>query len=207
MLAGGAARGRRALGLAAVSLTAVVVVACSGGSGTEVRGAGDEAPVDVGAAGTTATPLLDLALDLERQLAAAGPGADVAVAPLPVAVSLSQARSGAGGSTAEEIDRVLHTPVGADGADQLSRVTAGDDPARVAAGRELLDAVRAAMTEEERAIADLRGRGCTWAEVAERLGGTAEARRKQFDRTLDRVSATLGLDEGTTHDDDSGPDG
>ena len=91
--------------------------------------------------------------------------------------------------------------VEADGAEQLEQVTAGDDPARVAAGRELLAAVRAEMTDEERAIADLRGQGCTWAEVAERLGGTAEARRKQFDRTLDRVSARLGLDEESTHDD------
>ncbi len=119
MFVGGAVRGRRALGLAVVGLTSVVV-ACSGGSGTEVRGSGDEAPVDVSAAGKAAIPLLDLAVDLERQLAAASPGADVAVAPLPVATSLSQARSGAGGSTAEELDRVLHTPAGADGADQLA---------------------------------------------------------------------------------------
>src|SRR4051794_11389088 len=120
MLVGRAARGRRAVGLAVIGLASVVMVACSGESGTEVRGSGDEAPVDVAAAGNAATPLLDLAVDLERQLAAASPGADVAVAPLPVAMSLSQARSGAGASTAEELDRVLHTPVGTDGAGQLA---------------------------------------------------------------------------------------
>jgi RNA polymerase sigma-70 factor (ECF subfamily) len=90
----------------------------------------------------------------------------------------------------------------ADGGDQLERLTTGDDPARVAAGRELIGAVRAEMTDEECAITDLRGQGCTWAEVAERLGGTAEARRKQFDRTLSRVAARLGFDE----DDDDAPD-
>jgi RNA polymerase sigma-70 factor (ECF subfamily) len=93
--------------------------------------------------------------------------------------------------------------VEADGADQLERAAGGEDPARVAAGRELLDRVRAAMTDDERAIADLRGQWCTWHEVAERLGGTAEARRKQFDRALDRVSAELGLDEEFTYGGDA----
>jgi len=95
--------------------------------------------------------------------------------------------------------------VEADG-ERLEQLTAGTDPQRVAAGRELLDAVRGEMTAEERAIADLRGAGCTWAEVAEQLGGTAEARRKQFDRTLSRVSAHLGIDEDSTNADDH-PDG
>jgi RNA polymerase sigma-70 factor (ECF subfamily) len=90
--------------------------------------------------------------------------------------------------------------VEADGGERLDRVEAGADPGRVAAGRELLAAVRAELTAEERAIADLRGEGRTWAEVAERLGGTAEARRKQFDRTLTRVSARLGIDEGDPDD-------
>jgi RNA polymerase sigma-70 factor (ECF subfamily) len=91
-----------------------------------------------------------------------------------------------------------------DAADQLERLAAGDDPARIAAGRELLGAVQAEMDAEERAIAGLRGQGCTWTEVAERLGGTAEGRRKQFGRTLDRVTAKLGLDEESVHDDDTG---
>jgi RNA polymerase sigma-70 factor (ECF subfamily) len=90
--------------------------------------------------------------------------------------------------------------VEADGGERLDRLTAGTDPARVAAGRELLSAVRADFSDEERAIADLRCEGCTWAEVAERLGGTAEARRKQFDRTLARVSARLGIDEDDPDD-------
>jgi RNA polymerase sigma-70 factor (ECF subfamily) len=91
-----------------------------------------------------------------------------------------------------------------DAAERLERMTAGADPARVAAGRELLGAVQAEMDNEERAIAGLRAQGCTWNEVAERLGGTAEGRRKQFGRTLDRVTAKLGLDEESVHDDDTG---
>ena len=85
--------------------------------------------------------------------------------------------------------------VEADGADQLTRLTAATDPERVAAGRELLALVRAELTDEERAIADHRGDGRTWAEVADRMGGTADGRRKQFDRALDRVTARLGIDE------------
>jgi RNA polymerase sigma-70 factor (ECF subfamily) len=92
---------------------------------------------------------------------------------------------------------------GPDAAGQLERLTGGDDPVRVASGRELLGAVQAEMDDEERAIAGLRAQGCTWAEVAERLGGTAEGRRKQFGRTLDRVTAKLGLDEESVHDDDT----
>ena len=48
----------------------------------------------------------------------------------------------------------------------------------------------------ERRVADLRGQGRDWAAVAAELGGTAEARRKQLARALDRVAAELGLDDG-----------
>ena len=67
-------------------------------------------------------------------------------------------------------------------------------PSRIAAGRELLAAVHARLSPEERQLADLRGQGMEWAEIAERLGGTAGGRRKQFTRALDRVSQELGLD-------------
>ena len=112
-------RGRRALGLVAIGLS-LVVVACSSGAGTEVRGTGDEAPVDDASAERAAGPLLDLAVELEQQLAGASPGSDIAVAALPVAMSLSQARSGADGDTAADLDRVLHTPEGPDAPEQLA---------------------------------------------------------------------------------------
>jgi len=83
----------------------------------------------------------------------------------------------------------------ADGDARLERLTAGSDPERVAAGRELLAAVRAELTDEERMIADHRGAGRSWGEVAEQMGGTPDARRKQFDRALDRVTIRLGIDE------------
>jgi RNA polymerase sigma factor (sigma-70 family) len=79
----------------------------------------------------------------------------------------------------------------------LEAAAAGQaSPSRVAAGRDLLDAVRQRLTEEERVLADLRGQGHTWEEIAQRIGGTAQARRVQFARALDRVACDLGIDGG-----------
>jgi RNA polymerase sigma-70 factor (ECF subfamily) len=64
-------------------------------------------------------------------------------------------------------------------------------PSRVVAGRELLDAYRRRLSDEERLLADLRGEGCEWAEIADRLGGTPGGRRKQLARALDRVEQQL----------------
>lgn len=76
----------------------------------------------------------------------------------------------------------------------LDGLTSGDEPARVAAGRDLLAAVRAGLNLEERELADRRAIGRTWDEIAAELGGTAEGRRKQFARALDRLAPSLGLD-------------
>ena len=40
---------------------------------------------------------------------------------------------------------------------------------------------------------DLRGEGLGWADVAARLGGTAQARRMQLARAVDRLARELGL--------------
>jgi RNA polymerase sigma-70 factor (ECF subfamily) len=61
--------------------------------------------------------------------------------------------------------------------------------------RELLDRVRAALTAEERQIANLRGQGLEWDEVAEKLGGSKQSRRMQLSRGIERVGRALGLDE------------
>jgi DNA-directed RNA polymerase specialized sigma24 family protein len=72
-------------------------------------------------------------------------------------------------------------------------------PSRLVAGRELLDAFRGRLSDEERALADLRAQGCEWAEIAAQLGGTPQARRKQLARAVDRVEQQL---EGSEADDD-----
>jgi RNA polymerase sigma-70 factor (ECF subfamily) len=72
-----------------------------------------------------------------------------------------------------------------------SRPVSTPSPSRMVAGRELLEEFRRRLTEAERAIVDLRAQGCEWPEIAERLGGTAQARRKQFIRAVDRVEQQL----------------
>ena len=77
------------------------------------------------------------------------------------------------------------------------RTSASPSPSRLVAGRELLDEFRRRLSEEERRLADLRAQGCDWAEIAARLGGTAEACRKQLARALDRVEHQLeGSEDG-----------
>jgi RNA polymerase sigma factor (sigma-70 family) len=79
--------------------------------------------------------------------------------------------------------------------EHLASVTAGPSPERVVAGQDLLRAVRRHLTEEEQRLAELRGEGCTWPEIATRLGGNPQARRRQLTRALDRVTRQLGLEE------------
>jgi RNA polymerase sigma-70 factor (ECF subfamily) len=62
------------------------------------------------------------------------------------------------------------------------------------AAQELLVRVRQALSEDERQLADLRNEGLAWEDVAAQLGGTAQARRMQLARAVDRVARQLGLD-------------
>jgi RNA polymerase sigma-70 factor (ECF subfamily) len=71
----------------------------------------------------------------------------------------------------------------------------GPTPSRVLAGKELLARVHEVFTADEREVADLRAQGLAWAEVADRLGGTAQARRVQLTRAADRAAQHLGLDD------------
>jgi RNA polymerase sigma-70 factor (ECF subfamily) len=71
------------------------------------------------------------------------------------------------------------------------RSAAVPSPSRLVAGRELLDEFHRRLSDEERLLADLRADGCEWTEIAARLGGTPEARRKQLSRAIDRVEQQL----------------
>ncbi len=73
----------------------------------------------------------------------------------------------------------------------LDGPTAAPSPSRLVVGRELLAEVNRQLSQEERLLADLRADGCEWTEIAARLGGTAEARRKQLARAGDRVEQQL----------------
>jgi RNA polymerase sigma-70 factor (ECF subfamily) len=89
--------------------------------------------------------------------------------------------------------RDVHRQEGLDGPAEHAPA-ADPTPSRQVEGKELLEALRAKLTDEERAVADLRAQGKGWPEIAEQLGGTADGLRKQLKRALDRVAPDLGLD-------------
>ena len=67
-------------------------------------------------------------------------------------------------------------------------------PAEQIDQRELLDRIYGHLTPEELRISRLRTGGAAWNEIAAEMGGTAQSRRMQFSRALERVADTLGLD-------------
>ncbi len=69
------------------------------------------------------------------------------------------------------------------------------DPVRVVAGQDLLATVRGLLSDEERYLADQRGLGREWADIAGEQGARPDALRKKLSRALDRVTARLGLEE------------
>jgi DNA-directed RNA polymerase specialized sigma24 family protein len=68
------------------------------------------------------------------------------------------------------------------------------DPGRQVADRDLLQQAFALMSPQVREIADLRLAGAPWSDIADRLGGTAEGRRKQYQRAMASIAGRLGLD-------------
>jgi RNA polymerase sigma-70 factor (ECF subfamily) len=80
---------------------------------------------------------------------------------------------------------------GHDAASLEGRTAEAASPSRLVAGRELWEEYRRRLSDEERAVADLRAQGYEWSEIAARMGGTAQARRKQLARAINRVEEQL----------------
>jgi hypothetical protein len=79
--------------------------------------------------------------------------------------------------------------------EQQAEAPASDpSPSAIVAGEELLRAVQGELTAEERELADRRARGECWEVIAAEMGGTAQARRKQLERTIVRIVERFGLD-------------
>jgi RNA polymerase sigma-70 factor (ECF subfamily) len=74
-------------------------------------------------------------------------------------------------------------------------LAADASPSRQVAGRDLLQAFRARLSDDERQLADRRARGQEWPQIAAEVGGNPEALRKKLTRALNRVSRDLGLEE------------
>ena len=70
-------------------------------------------------------------------------------------------------------------------------------PSQIVANAELLDRVRILLPEQEREVAELRGQGKAWDEIATKLGGTAQTRRVQYSRALKKTRDAIGIDDDT----------
>ena len=66
-------------------------------------------------------------------------------------------------------------------------------PDRLAEARDLLAALRAGLSDAERAVADRRAADRTWEEIAAEPGGDADALRRRFNRAVRRLAPRLGL--------------
>jgi RNA polymerase sigma factor (sigma-70 family) len=68
---------------------------------------------------------------------------------------------------------------------------AAPDPARQVAAADLVAEVYRLLSPDERRLVELRQHGHDWPAIADRLGGSAEALRKQHARAVARVAAQL----------------
>jgi RNA polymerase sigma factor (sigma-70 family) len=68
------------------------------------------------------------------------------------------------------------------------------EPSEHMLGREFVDRAFGLMDPQVREMAVCRAGGMEWSEIASQFGGTADARRKQFQRAIDRIAETLEID-------------
>jgi DNA-directed RNA polymerase specialized sigma24 family protein len=69
----------------------------------------------------------------------------------------------------------------------------GAGPAVAAEDRDLLEAVLARLSAEERLVLELRSEGFSWDEIGAVVGKSGNAVRHAWNRTRTRVSAEVGL--------------
>jgi RNA polymerase sigma-70 factor (ECF subfamily) len=83
------------------------------------------------------------------------------------------------------------------GGDEALAGVAGAEPtpSQQVGNAELLQKLRQQLSPEERELAELRGLGLSWDEIAQRLGGKAQARRVQLARAIERAAKELRLDD------------
>jgi len=76
------------------------------------------------------------------------------------------------------------------------------DPAESVMNAELIQHAYALMDDDTREVARRRMNDATWPEIATAMGGTAEGRRKQYERAIGRIAVELGVEE-----EEAAPDG
>lgn len=83
----------------------------------------------------------------------------------------------------------------ADAVEGLGLHGVDETPSQIVASREMIQEFFGRLGADERSIAEQRRAGRTWDEIGTELGKSGEAIRKQYERTLQRVSDELGLEE------------
>lgn len=68
-----------------------------------------------------------------------------------------------------------------------------DTPSQIVSEKELIEAMRTNLADDERYLADQRALGRDWSEIAKEVGSTPESLRKKLARAIERVSRQLGL--------------
>ena len=76
-------------------------------------------------------------------------------------------------------------------------IAADPTPSKQVSEKELIAEALARLPEQTRQMVQWRQDGLGWAEIAQRLGGTAtaESARKQYERAIAKVAAELGLED------------
>ncbi|MBL8799220.1 MAG: RNA polymerase subunit sigma-24 [Planctomycetia bacterium] len=83
----------------------------------------------------------------------------------------------------------------ADGQPALDAVPADQaTPSQIVAAKELFQKMRGQLSPDENYLVEQRALGREWQELADELGGTADALRMKLTRALNRLSGQLGLD-------------
>lgn len=71
--------------------------------------------------------------------------------------------------------------------------TTSTEPTNHILGRDLIQQAMGLMDSQVREMAVCRANGMEWGEIAARLGGSPDARRKQFQRAVSRIATTLEI--------------
>jgi DNA-directed RNA polymerase specialized sigma24 family protein len=70
----------------------------------------------------------------------------------------------------------------------------GPSPSAVVAGKELLQAFRSRLSEEDKRLAEQRALGRSWNEIAAEVGGSPDSLRMQLGQAVERVAREMKLD-------------
>jgi RNA polymerase sigma factor (sigma-70 family) len=84
--------------------------------------------------------------------------------------------------------------VSAPGVQGVEPIAPGPGPDSQLVWKDMIEAVHARLTSDERLVSELRTTGLSWNEVADRLGEKHDAVRNRLNRAIKRITRELGLE-------------